>query len=353
MDNKIVYLPVNLVDSIAFSLEESQYHDSMVIVPSPTPIITSSGNLHSGESLFGNETFIRKNTFLTFKINNNGSNHFLIGRGYNDYSGNWLEITKDSVLVHRRTTTDVVIARLRHGVSLGSQIKVSINYKESSTANVCIESSGQSYDFNVQWWAGGSMFVSNLSDSDITVSMSLYALDAEESMWIIGDSYINWQDPNRWPYYLFKAGYSDWLGDHLPGAGSKQMLNSFYNDLKLGKPKYAVWCLGMNDKSDTDNHPSSVWPDCVQSFISTCNENNITPILATVPSVPNRNHKAKSAWVRNSNYKYIDISAAVSDNDSFNWYNGYLSTDNVHPTATGAKAIADKILSVFETLKTD
>lgn len=348
-DGKVVYFPISMVDSIDFSTGiKGTSYDSIEIVSPDIPILYSRKTIRSGDTFFGDETFIRKNTFLTFNIKNNGTAHLLAGRGYNDYSGNWLEITSDSVFVHRRTTSDIILSKLPHHLALGSQIRVGIYYKEGSTANINIESCGQSFDFNAPWWAGGAMFVSNMSDGDVLATMSLYALDAEEPLWIVGDSYINWQDANRWPYYLYREGYSNWLGDHLPGAGSTQMLQSFINDLKLGKPKYAVWCLGMNDRQDSDNRPSEVWLNSIRSFITVCEQNGITPILTTVPSVPKRNHKAKSAWVRKSGYTYIDISQAVSDNDSPNWFSDYLSADNIHPSATGAKVIADKVTEVLK-----
>ena len=42
--------------------------------------------------------------------------------------------------------------------------------------------------------------------------------------------------------------------DHISGGNSVRLLRAFKTDLTLGTPKYAVWCLGMNDSHD-DNAP--------------------------------------------------------------------------------------------------
>lgn len=41
------------------------------------------------------------------------------------------------------------------------------------------------------------------------------------------------------------------------------------------------------------------------------------------------------SWLR-----YIDAYKAVGADNAGNWYSGYLSSDEVHPTTKGAKAIA-------------
>lgn len=53
--------------------------------------------------------------------------------------------------------------------------------------------------------------------------------------------------------------------------------------------------------------------------------------------------------VKESSYKYIDITKAVGSDSLGNWYDAgteydYQATDNVHPTIYGAKAIANQFL---------
>lgn len=57
------------------------------------------------------------------------------------------------------------------------------------------------------------------------------------------------------------------------------------------KPSFSVWCMGMNDGGDTnDTTPASGWLTNTQLFLTLCETHGITPILATIPTVPNINH---------------------------------------------------------------
>ena len=66
----------------------------------------------------------------------------------------------------------------------------------------------------------------------------------------------------------------------------------------------------------------------------------ITMIGCTIPTVQTRDKETISALVRNSGLRYIDAYKAVGADAEGNWYSDYLSSDGVHPTTKGAKAIA-------------
>jgi hypothetical protein len=107
----------------------------------------------------------------------------------------------------------------------------------------------------------------------------------------------------------------------------------------------------MNDGSDTDDaSPSSAWLTVVEHVLSVCESKNITPVLATIPSVPTINNRGKSAYVRASGYPYIDFAAAVNSDDQGNWYTGLLSNDGVHPSEDGAKVLFARAITDFPDL---
>ena len=93
---------------------------------------------------------------------------------------------------------------------------------------------------------------------------------------------------------------------------------------------------------------NQVFCPAIETFIALCKENDSEPILATIPCIPSKNHEGKNAWVRSSGYRYIDFAKAVNGqtytSGSSNWYDGMLSTDNVHPTTLGAQALASQLL---------
>lgn len=121
-------------------------------------------------------------------------------------------------------------------------------------------------------------------------------------------------------------------------------------------PKYAVWCLGMNNP-DSGAINSSYLTN-TQNFLAKCQEKGITPILCTIPSAwgsvsedsdiaVTRDNSYKNAWVKASGYRYIDFADAVEKADGTGWYDNMLSTDGVHPDVLGAITLADRFIRDF------
>ena len=173
--------------------------------------------------------------------------------------------------------------------------------------------------------------------------------DINKKIWLFGDSYIAYS-PARWPYYLHNYNYdNNVLLDGWPGEGSVNARNSLMTLIQFGTPKYIVWCMGMNDGSDTDaSTPSSNWTVRRDEMLTICNNNGITPIFATIPNVPSILHTGKNAWIKASGYRYIDFAAAVgAESAGATWFSGMLSSDNVHPSEYGAKALFARVLLDF------
>ena len=83
-------------------------------------------------------------------------------------------------------------------------------------------------------------------------------------------------------------------------------------------------------------------------MLSICEENGITPIFATIPNVPSVLNTGKNAWIKASDYRYIDFAAAVgAESAASTWFSGMLSSDNIHPTESGAKALFARALVDF------
>ena len=95
----------------------------------------------------------------------------------------------------------------------------------------------------------------------------------------------------------------------------------------------------MND-GDNSSSVNSNWESAYYNLLDICKNNNIIPILCTIPNVPNINHNYKNEIIRNSGHRYIDLAKAVGSDISTGWYDGLLSTDNVHPSADGDQMIA-------------
>ena len=167
-------------------------------------------------------------------------------------------------------------------------------------------------------------------------------------VYILGDSYVVYSNPARWTYYIYNSGY-DFFCYGIPGGRSANLYGFLQTAITLHKPKYVIWCLGMNDGPDRFCLPQIAWKYHLKKVMKLCKENNITLILATVPTCPAVNNDYKNAYIRKSGYRYIDFDRAVSDGRG-KWKNGFLS-DNVHPTEAGAKALAEQFLKDFPEIK--
>ena len=152
----------------------------------------------------------------------------------------------------------------------------------------------------------------------------------------------------RWTYYCAKDGFANnALFNAYAGENTANAVIALRNVVPMGKPKYVVWCLGMNDGSDSESAPSSAWVTGRDAVINICKRYGITPIFATIPTVPTINNEQKNAWIRSSGYRYIDFAKAVGADASGNWYSGMIESDNVHPTEQGGKALYGRVLTDF------
>ena len=165
-------------------------------------------------------------------------------------------------------------------------------------------------------------------------------------IWILGDSYSGFGHAARWPYYLYRDGYNNHLISGFPGMPSETAIEEFRRFVNYGSPEFVVWTLGMNN-ADKDGKINEKYLAATNEFISICNERGITPILSTIPNVPDRDNEPKNEWVRSQPYRYIDFNRAVGADKDVSWYPEMLSADRVHPSAKGAEALYMQVLTDF------
>lgn len=269
-------------------------------------------------------------TFSTFQ-------KMRIGRGYNNYLGSWVEVTATQLIVHKYESSDVVVETYTHGLTFDTTFGVVINVKDSTAQIVLFTSTGKVEYNDVPWRGKGAPFSKNDGTGAVTVDLSFFASDATKDIWFFGDSYMGFTSTNRWMYYPITYGYDNFLVDAQGGANSNTEYTSFLTDLTIYKPKYVVWCLGMNDGADSGGVPSATWKTNVDKLLAVCKKYHITPVVATIPSVPTLDHSAKNTFVRTSGVRYIDFAKAVESGiGDKNWKTGMLDVDGIHPTEIGA-----------------
>lgn len=287
-----------------------------------------------------------------------GFNSILIGKGYNTYNGYGFKITPTTISILDNTSE---YGQREHSLSISERLDILINTyvkqtDESSEANgdgdatyCTIELFDGANRFTLQdiFFVGAESPYLQVNGGKCNVDMYYWCNDLKEKLWCYGDSYFSIAQ-TRWTYWVTTRGGKA-LFNACPGYNSNQMYEYLVNDIKRDTPKHILWALGMNDNGDSDNQtPSTDWKSVVDKVIEICSKNNVIPVFATIPSVPNKNHEGKNYWIRNSGYKYIDFAKAVSlDATNGTWFNGMLNEDNIHPTKNGAKALSGAAWKLF------
>ena len=332
--------------------KEESYKLSVESIPSAISTSIYGGNILTSESekLDSNGISLGSNnvscmSLQTFSCELEDSNiDIYIGHGLTNNQGSYIRITNEKVMVYYSSTT--LANEYTHGLQLSKYLKVVIDGNYINRANITIQSIGGMYEIKDAVWFGrnGSIFAKSTNQQGFT-KMTWTCKLFDKPIYAYGDSYFDAGSTMRWTYYMVNNGYTNILYDNFGGRKSSEALLSLKETLKMGTPKYVLWCLGMND-ADTDTSINQSWKDCVDEVIGICNDKKIELVLATIPNVPNRNHNYKNEYVKSLGVRYIDFSAAVVENGSV-WFDGMLSSDDVHPDVLGAKALYMQVLTDF------
>lgn len=312
------------------------------------PLKVTSEKVSSGQVLTLEENCIKKNKELIFTGNISAMDTIILRHGKGVFGASYISINNDTIDVYYYGSSNKLVKSVKHGLDIIGDIKCVLHVNKVNSLSIELSTNAKSFSIDNVYW-GGTRGVIQLEviNTEITNAELVWnCTDYEKDIWIFGDSYVE-INYTRWPYYVIPQK-DNFLLSGFGGATSAAMYNDWKNALTHGTPKYAVWCLGMNDK-DNDGGINASWLYCVKKFISDCEANNITPILATIPNTPTNNNFYKNEYVRNSGLKYIDFASAVGANEiNSSWYDGMLSSDNLHPDKLGAQALAKQVQKDLE-----
>lgn len=327
-----------------------------LVVEKNDSIAVAADALTSGQylKLENNHIMNAKTLTLSFKLDALGEGECIkLGHGEQNYGGSYVEITDTHIKAYNYSNADThssggdVTLNKAHGLELSGMVNITIT-THLHNADISVTTAGGVYKTTVSW-AGrnGEIFATTTAAKLTDVRMRWFCAAYASDVWILGDSYLNSGSSWRWPYYLRENGYTDYMLTGYPGRKSQAGLNDFKLALTHGTPKYAIWCLGMND-GDSSTAVNASYLKAVQEFIAICKANGITPILSTVPCTPTVNNYFKNQWVKASGYRYIDFARAVGGEEvGSSWFPGMLHTDNVHPNELGAKALYSQFIADF------
>jgi len=324
--------------------------------------ISTTGSLSDGTflALMGYKQNLRKGERYVFSGNITTMSVIKFGFIYaNAFSASTEilnEFTIDGTYITYKndSTSSSYINRYEHGITFSNNLQFIFEYLPEGNAKITLISSGMMFSQTLPFvkQSISQVVVLSVGSTLTNCKLTWTPIDIDKTIWMFGDSYFAYSSA-RWTYYMQQYGYAEnVLLDGWPGEGSVNARNSLMTLIQFGTPKYIVWCMGMNDGSDTDaNTPSSNWTIRRDEMLAICNENGITPIFATIPNVPSILHTGKNAWIKASGYRYIDFAAAVgAESAGSTWYSGMLSSDNIHPSESGAKALFARALVDFPEL---
>lgn len=267
-----------------------------------------------------------------------------VGKGWNQYRGRWIKITATDVILQWYESVVGTLATVAHGLTISTFLQVSMTADADGVLHLVVNTLSGTFEHDFPEWeyeANYAPFV--ICDGAITnVVLNATNTDYRFPLWAFGDSYFG-VNAWRWPWWAFRFGYSNFFINGLAGQNSPNAFEDLKRALKYGTPKYLLWCLGMND---TDANYESYF-DQVKAI---CERNGITLVAAKIPSVPGRNKETINAYIEASGVRFIDFYKAVGANSSGQWYAGFLSDDNLHPSSLGAQALAVRVLVDFPEL---
>jgi hypothetical protein len=357
------------------SIDESRLTDELRqeikgnVAPHPNGM-TISGDMSSGSTLELPRNSVKNNKAIAFsaRIGSWGSTSKLsVGQGSSAYLASWVEVDSTNIYVYRYTTSAALTATLVHGLEIENNIQIEISKANSpSGVSITLCSNGHSYTGQASYDGDNGKVWAKVENGSLSgCSLGWFSQGLMYDNWLFGDSYFSLNSGDRWTRYLITNNHTKNLLNGYSGENSTVALADLGNLLAIATPKRIVWCLGMNDK-DTDTEVSQRWKSGYDEVVSLCSEKGIELVLATIPNVIGgitdddvsgnnnqfRNHQFKNAIVKASGYRYIDFESAVSSDSSKGlWFgtteeditgrtgNGMLSSDGVHPTTLGAKAL--------------
>ena len=272
-----------------------------------------------------------------------------IGHGEDDYGGGYLKIDNTNIYIYMRKGSDAsatLYDTIAHGLTISNYLNIDIKQaKNSSYISITLTTSTGQFNVDNKLFqaCNGKIYIKPYGMTVSNANMKYILNDLNQKIYLFGDSYIGIDSTDRYAYYLMQNNYDNILLSGYPGENSQNSLVCLNKLFNKQIPKMVIWTLGMNDGDSSSIN--SNWKNAVDSLIALCNANDVTLILATIPNTPTVKNTLKNEYVKNTGLRYIDFAKCVgAELENATWYTGCLSSDNVHPTQTGAKLLYAQLL---------
>lgn len=346
----IDYIPFSETNSFYVATEDflpksmrTDKVNSLLGSDSPT---VSAATLASGTALTLEDApyFIKKNVSVSARMEFETFASVEVGKGQNSYRGKSVIVDSTNItqVSYNDSGTAVNGNSVAHGLTVSDYLQVTMHLGDDGKCAVTVNTTSGTFDtvfdFSAEW--NYSPFV--VGAQEMTgVRLNYSCSDIRCPMWVFGDSYLGLWD-NRVGGQLRQLGFFNFALVGVAGGRANDGSKATYPDLQrmlaFGTPKYIVWTLGMNG-GDAANVAF------LPTLIKLCEDKDIELILYKVPSIPTIDHTSLNSYIESTGLRYIDGAAAVGADASGNWYADMLSSDGVHPSTIGAKALAMRYLT--------
>ena len=272
-------------------------------------------------------------------------NGLTLGHGNGTMYGGYVKITPTHFEYYLGTESNPRLSEA-HNLTIADYISVRIDAKPNIKADFTIYTNGGVYTKADQTWdvRAGRLFVNSNGINVLTGCTFAYMCRGwAEKVHLYGDSYFGVYT-DKWTKYLTTNNWNKCNVNAYPGRASAEALRVAKNVLNHSNPEMIVWCMGMND-GDDGGSIDATWKACVDELMTICTSRKIELVLATIPNVPSVDNTAKNAYVKASGYRYIDFASAVGASSGATWFDGMLSSDNVHPGVQGAIALFNQAIA--------
>lgn len=351
--DRVTYNGESLTEEIAHLVDESEIKPLINDNAQTTSLLGSNSLTTETTTLNANEMmelgdaprFINKNHGVTARVKFDSFTGLTIGKGYQKYRGKWIVIDATHITAHFFENSDVVQTPIAHGLTISDYLQVSMFVDADGVCRISINTTSGTFstsvDFGYVWNYEPFLFGGQImTDAKLSYSCD----DLKCPLWVFGDSYMGF-GASRVAGQLKELHFINYCINAIAGAKSvetttpnKSSFEDLQKMLEVATPKFIIWADGMNG-GDALNI------EFLPTLIALCEEKGIELILYMPPSIPDVSHTELNNYIVSTGKRYVNGNDAVGATSEGVWYEGYLSSDNIHPTELGAKALALRFLN--------
>jgi hypothetical protein len=304
-------------------------------------LVVKANDLSSDLTL---DDFPRANNFgdrYSFTCKVSSFNALKIGHGTTAGYAKWFEINNTNIILYsNQPNANTALETVAHGLTIDTLLNINIRITKDGVAVLNIQTLANSFTHEFVGWkydTAGMLQVQN--DGSVFTNCALSAVNdmIKSPVWIFGASFESMK--TSWTKQLIDMGYDGFYANAYPGRNGANTILDLKRALELGTPKY-LYYSGSNDTT------LQTYTNNLNEIKALCDSLEITLIVG---------YKADNLTVDYSQYRSAAVALgcrllnnkeALQDpsitwaENVDTWYDGFMSSDGIHPTAYGFIAIA-------------